>query len=196
MNKAYEEYNQNAGGLFVFAIYNAGSDATCTSYNKTKGVKYPTVSNKSGGQGIINDYTFVEFFASYVLINPDKEVMEKNVYPNGGGHLIKLLDKYNIQSTDIIDNEDLQTHGKTALADVLISQDSKSRNINLYIPVAGSYTIRAYSVNGKENGFINSFFSKGMHRILSDTRLSSQNITLFEIRCGNSKVIKKLVGIQ
>ncbi len=195
MNSAYDKYDKNKGPLLVLTFYQqwgSNNNSECTSFNSATGVTYPTIPGKEG-EKVIDECSFVNSYTEYDIIGPNKEVLKKNISPYKG-ELISLLAQY-VQNTDIENNEKLQIGGNDGLTGIVIRQDG-THSLHLTVPKAGIYTVRVYSINGKELGFMSALFDKGTHQILSDTRLSSQNITLFEVRCENSKVIKKVVGIQ
>ncbi len=194
MNKAYDKYDKNKGPLLVLTFYQqwgSNDNSECTSFNNSQGVRYPTIPGKEG-EKVIDQCSFVKTFTEYDIIGPDKQVLKKNI--STGGSLSGFLAQY-VQNTDIENNGKHKMGGKDGLAGITIRQDG-THSLHLKVPKAGIYTVRAYSINGKELGFMSALFDEGIHQILSDTRLSSQNITLFEVRCENSKVIKKVVGIQ
>lgn len=195
MNKAYDKYNKNKGPLLVLTFYQqwgSNKNSECTSFNNSQGVRYPTVPGKEG-EKVIDKCSFVNSYTEYDIIGPDKQVLKKNISPYDGV-LLNLLDQY-VQNTDIKNNGKLQVSGENSLPGIVIRQDGNS-SLHLTVSETGTYSIRAYSIDGKEISSMSSLFNKGMHRILTDTRLSSHNITLFEVGCGNRKVIKKVVGVR
>ena len=198
MNQAYEKYDKNEGGLIVLCIYGSGTDNSAKSFNKLKNIIYPTVSGSGGGSNVDNKYFLVVTSSTpcYVLVDPDKKVVEKNVYPTGNV-LLSMLNKYDIQGTGITYEKKQQPGEKGDLSGMSIWRNNRDNALQISVPEAGIYTFKAFYVNGKEVGFIgNTFFNKGTHQILFNFRSCSQSVTLFEVQCGNRKIVKKIVAVQ
>ncbi len=195
MNKAYDKYNQNKGPLLVLTFYQqwgSNNNSECTSFNNAMNVRYPTIPGKEG-EPVMEKCSFINSYTEYDIIGPNKQVLKKNISPYDG-KLMDLLAQY-VQNTDIKNNGMLQVGGDNGLSGIVIRQDG-NRSLHLTVPETGMYTIRAYSIDGKEIGSMSTLFNKGTHQILPKARLNHQSVTLFEVRCGSRKVIKKIAAVR
>ncbi len=177
----------------VLCLYDGGSDNSAKSFNNTMNVKYPTVSGSGGGSGVVNKYfgSIVSFTPCYALVDPDKKVVEKDVYPSGNV-LLSMLNKYTIQGTGITYEKKPLAGEKGDLSGMSIWRNNRDHTVHMTVSDAGIYTLRAFSINGKEIGSMsNTYFSTGTHQILFNFRSCSQSVTLFEVQCGNRKVVKR-----
>ena len=192
------KYGENKAGLFIICLYGDGNDNAAKSFNNTNGIKFPTVSGSGGGSGVFNKYfpAVISSTPTYALVDPDKKVVEKNVYPTGNV-LLSMLNKYDIQGTGITYEKKQQAGEKGDLSGMSIWQNNREHSVQMIVRDAGMYALRAFSVNGKEIGSIgNTYFGAGTHQILFDFRLYSHSVTLFEVRYKNLKIIKKVIGIR
>jgi hypothetical protein len=98
INKAYTNYGSNRKNLIVISICKDGSDSTVKNKATLAGILYPVISGSSGGSTIFSSYG-ISYTPTITLINPQKKIVEKDIWPTS--KLLTTLKKYSINGPAI-----------------------------------------------------------------------------------------------
>lgn len=63
------------------SVNNGNTDAQCIAYDEEHGVEHPTISGVEGGGDAIVDTYGIGAFPTYILIAPDHEIVEQDMWP-------------------------------------------------------------------------------------------------------------------
>ncbi len=197
LNKAYDEYEQNQGGLIVISAFNSGDDAKCEQWNNgeispgaVEKVKYITISGESGGIEIVNDYD-PEQVPTIILIAPDQSIVEKEIWPSTD--IPSVLDKYTIGITGKIDNSPGNVDKIARSPDIEIKSIT-CQKITLSVSKESMYKMVIYSVSGKSiHLFTNRFLQKGEHDIFWSREAFSNGVYFIQLRSGDLTIAEKIV---
>jgi len=79
--EAYELFGCNTADLFVISVSRYDNDAACIQYNENMGIEFPTISAVEGGGTAICGTYGIPAYPTYILIAPDHEIVEYDIYP-------------------------------------------------------------------------------------------------------------------
>ena len=97
VNEAYEYFGCNSGDVFFLAMDTGDTDEECEAFDQTYGVHYPTVSGVEGGGNEVNDDYQIGAYPTVILINPDGEIVEMDIWPIPDAQfLIDLFESYGL----------------------------------------------------------------------------------------------------
>ncbi len=192
LNKAYEEYDQNKGGLIVIAAFNSGSDSKCEQWDNgelstsaVEKVKYPSISGDAGGLTINNDYG-PSAYPTVILIDPARKIVENDIYPTSD--IESTLKKYDIGVTEIAVN------GENVSASSFAVKFLSSRQVSFISPVDGLCNLTAFSADGKKIGTLfHGYLSKGKQLISCDLAGIANGIYFPQLRLGNIRATEKII---
>ncbi len=77
----FEHYGCNQGNVIFIAVSSQDNDATLIAYADSKGYTYPMVNSSAGGGLAVHNLYNVTATPTYILIKPDKSIVEKDIYP-------------------------------------------------------------------------------------------------------------------
>lgn len=186
---AYETYGENKSNFIILAIFDEKSDAVAKSWNQKYNVKYPTISGNSGGSNITNKYfgAVMGFIPCYLLIEPSKKVVEKDIYPNGS-NLMPMLKKYPLGVTGISEKIEKCSNFST-----YFQKNGDKNTLNMKLTKAGIYSLKIFSVDGKLIGFIeNRFYKEGIYKTPFDFRSYSEQVILFRLQFGEKSIFGRI----
>lgn len=185
LNKAYDDYGQNNGGLIVIAAFNSGTDAACEEWDNTNNVKYPSISGNGGGATINNDYN-PSAYPTIILIDPDGKIVEKDIYPTN--LIASTLEKYDIGGTGIEMVNNLNNSSHLSVKCINLQQ------VNLSIPADGTYDLAVFSADGRMLGTLSTgYLSKGEHSIAWNVKTLSHGVYFLKVSSNHMKAVEKIL---
>jgi thiol-disulfide isomerase/thioredoxin len=97
VNEAYLNFGCNGGDIVFLAIDDGDTDQQCIDFDETFGVEYPTISGIEGGGSAINSTYGIAAFPTIILIAPDRQVVEQDIWPiSTGAYLTGVIEAYGI----------------------------------------------------------------------------------------------------
>jgi hypothetical protein len=105
----YENFGCNEGDVFVMGIDKGNSTQSVLDFDATYGITFPDVSGSQGGGNQVHLLYEVQSTPCIVIIAPDREILEQQVYPPSTTNITAALVSAGAQqqscTTSIVDND-------------------------------------------------------------------------------------------
>lgn len=171
-----------------------GSDNEIIEYDKKEGVIFPSVSGDAGAGDVIMKYVNGGgmLFPTVAVIAPDKKIVENyDGYNSYYDDLSKNLKKYPVDQTVI---SDAIPEGCGAGQSAMIINSITTGSVKLFIQQEGRYTLKAYSIDGKQLGVLcDRIFTRGNHTVFCNLEPFAGKVLLLKGQSGHNSVVKTFV---
>ena len=101
LSEAYELFGCNTADLYVISVNTGDTDAECIQFDLTYGVEFPCISGVEGGGTAINNTYNIGAYPTYILIAPDKSIVEQDIWPVLSTQtFIDVFESHNLQQAE------------------------------------------------------------------------------------------------
>jgi thiol-disulfide isomerase/thioredoxin len=184
---AFENFGCNQGNVVFLAISSQDNDATLNTYETTNGYTYPMI-NSTTGAGIHSTYG-ITATPTYILIAPDKSVVENDMWPLASAQALIAL---------------ITPHGGTAQACVSSVIESNKVEFTTYPnPAANSLFVNAPAYQKMQFEVVDvlgqSVYKKELDATngLFELNIAPLNSGVYFVRCiSNAQIIETVKMIK
>ena len=147
--RVHADYGCNTGDVYTISVEYEGTDAQVIAFEDANGGQGPAASGQEGGGGAVHGAYGISAFPTFILVDPDGNIVEQDIWPASEAIFKSTLASYGIQekSCDVASSVDAPELG--ASINLYPNPASDIAQISIKLTDARDLQIELFNVAGE-----------------------------------------------